>query len=232
MKRQQTDKNELLDQLERYGYPLLRPAASVSAAEVLRKLLTQKDSRLLEGFPVVLVNALREAEPFAWENAKWQPSHEFSKQAEQRLAGMLVLSYLLSKLFGLEAESARVLKLVARCHRGKDLLSKFSEPFLKSESVKLDGFQVSTERLKNTFRLYVVHASQSEESQKKQHVLELELLLSELFTPRQKELLKKRMQNKSMTKTEREYFYRVVKKRLKALASDELHQMARRLLMK
>lgn len=36
-------------------------------------------------------------------------------------------------------------------------------------------------------------------------------------------------QDKSLTKTEREYFYRVVKKRLKALADERVHQMARQL---
>lgn len=34
------------------------------------------------------------------------------------------------------------------------------------------------------------------------------------------------------TKTEREYFYRVVRKRLKALANEELHQFVRSLVLK
>jgi len=77
-----------------------------------------------------------------------------------------------------------------------------------------------------------VLAPQDKEVQKKKHALELELLLSEVFTARQKELLRKRLEGKTFTKTEREYFYRVVKKRLRALANDEVHQMAHVLLSK
>ena len=78
----------------------------------------------------------------------------------------------------------------------------------------------------------MVYAPESKELEKKEHDFQLELLLSQFFTSRQKELLKKRAQNKPMTKTEKEYFYRVVKKRLKALANEELHQMARSLVEK
>jgi len=60
--------------------------------------------------------------------------------------------------------------------------------------------------------------------------MQLELLLSEIFTSRQKILLRKKAEGKPLSKTEREYFSRVVKKRLKALANDELHRFALNLL--
>lgn len=231
MKKQ--NKQELMTHLEQYGYPLMQPALTAPPEKVLKELLNQNDLRLLEGFPVVLANVLRETTDFSWENAKWRPAKEFSKPAEHRLTVMLVLTYLLLRLFGFEKEyGPRVLKMVLRCKQGSDLLPQLTGAFLKSQPVKMGAMDLSTERLKNNFRQYVVHAAQSEGAHKKQRTLELELLLSELFTPRQKELLKKRQQNKLMTKTEREYFYRVVKKRLKALANDELHQMARNLLMR
>ena len=79
--------------------------------------------------------------------------------------------------------------------------------------------------LKTSFRNYVVHqADPGKEFEAQKNALEYELLLSELFTPRQKELLQKRLAGKKMTKTEREYYYRVVKKRLAALADPRLHQ--------
>ena len=72
-------------------------------------------------------------------------------------------------------------------------------------------------------------AGSGKELEEQKNALELELLLSVLFTPRQKELLKKSLAGKPMTKTEREYYSRVVKKRLKAVADARLHQMARSL---
>ena len=76
-------------------------------------------------------------------------------------------------------------------------------PFAKSEPVKVvDDVELSTERVKNNFRNYVVHAPGSVEAQEKKHALELGLLLAELFTPRQKEVLRKRIEGKTLTKTE------------------------------
>jgi len=230
-----TDKNQLMDNLAHYGYALMRPGMTDEPEEVLMQLLQQDDARLLEGFPVVLAHALEEKESLSWENRLWNPNKELSKKMEHRLAVMLALSHLLFELFGMRKYSPRVLKLLARWMGAKEtgkLVKSLTGSFLKSEPVKTDGVELSTERLKNNFRNYVVHAPASEEAQKKKHALELELLLSEVFTPRQKELLNKRLEGKPFTKTEREYFYRVVKKRLRTLASEELHQMARNLLSK
>ena len=225
------DKEELMDGLAEHGYLLMRPKSVRSGEDLLKNLLKQNDARLLEGFPVVFANLLRENEALRWEGKKWKPGDEFSKKAEHRLAVLLTLSYFLLKLFGLEEEYAlRTYKLLLKC-RGKaqDLLNQMEGLFQRSEPVKMDGVELSTGRLKNNFRNYVVLAKESGESAKKRRALEFELLLSELFTARQKELMNKVSQRKPLTKTEKEYFYRVVKKRLKALADERIHQMAREL---
>ena len=225
------DKEELMDELAKRGYVLMRPKSVRAGEDLLKDLLKQDDVRLLEGFPVVFADILRENEALRWEGKKWKPGDEFSQKAEHRLAVLLALSYFLFKLFGLEKEyGLRARKLLLKC-KGKagDLLNQMGDPFQRSESVKMDGVELSTERLKNNFRNYVVLAKESGEAAKKRRALEFELLLSELFTARQKELMNKVSQNKPLTKTEKEYFYRVVKKRLKALADERVHQMARQL---
>lgn len=227
------DKNQLMDNLAHYGYVLMRPRTAKEPEEVLKDLLQQDDVRLLEGFPVVFANALKEKKQLSWEKSKWFPSEKLSKKVECRLAVLLVLAHELFKLFGLNKQyGLRALNLALRCNRASVDPGPLQTLFLNSEPVKLDHLELSTERLKNNFRNYVVQAPESEELQKKQHALELELLLSQVFTPRQKELLHKRLEGRPFTKTEREYFYRVVKKRLRTLASEELHQMARDLLLK
>ena len=47
-----------------------------------------------------------------------------------------------------------------------------------------------------------------------------------LFSPKQKELVLKRLRGEPFTKTEREYYSRVVKKKLKAVASSEIRKVA------
>jgi hypothetical protein len=127
--------------------------------------------------------------------------------------------------------SRRVFKLLTRRMGTKEterLMKPLENHFLKSENLKVDeDVELSMERLKNNFRNYAVYQEENADFQEKRRALELDLLLSELFTARQKELMRKRLEGRPMSKTEKEYYYRVVGKRLKALASEELHQMAR-----
>jgi hypothetical protein len=65
--------------------------------------------------------------------------------------------------------------------------------------------------------------------ERRRRAREFVLLLSKLFTARQKKLLRKKYHNEPMTKTEKEYFCRVLKKQLEALANDEPHRFAQTL---
>lgn len=229
------DRKRLLEGLAQYGYSLLEPVSTYRGEDLLKDLLREDDPRLLEGFPVVLVNLFAEKQALGWEGQKWDPKRHFSGPERARLVSLVVLSYLLLKLFGLDStQVSRLEKLLAKLSSDwKKRLATFEAPFLESRSVPLDSkVSLSTERLKTQFRNYAVQGEGSKEVGKKRRELELELLLSEFFTPRQKELLTRRLRGEPFTKTEREYFYRVVRKRLKALASDELHQFARSAVLK
>ncbi len=58
----------------------------------------------------------------------------------------------------------------------------------------------------------------------------LDRYLDQIFSSKQKELFLKKLNNSSLTKTEREYFSRVVKKKVSALADTELHALSKKLL--
>lgn len=60
--------------------------------------------------------------------------------------------------------------------------------------------------------------------------LDLEIAVSRIFTLRQKELFLKKLRRKKMTKTEKEYFSRVIKKKVQALANEDLHSLAKKIL--
>ena len=60
--------------------------------------------------------------------------------------------------------------------------------------------------------------------------LSLEYALSQVFSPKQKELFMKKLEGLPFTKTEQEYFSRTVKKKVLALANSELHSLSEKIL--
>jgi hypothetical protein len=54
----------------------------------------------------------------------------------------------------------------------------------------------------------------------------LSIYLDRLFSPKQKDLIFKKLNQESLTKTEREYYSRVVRKKLRAIAMSEVRQIA------
>jgi len=55
---------------------------------------------------------------------------------------------------------------------------------------------------------------------------QLDLHLDTLFSPKQKELVLKKDKGEAFTRTEREYYSRTVKKKLEALANQEIREIA------
>ena len=60
----------------------------------------------------------------------------------------------------------------------------------------------------------------------------LDIYLDRLFSPKQKELVLKKRDGNAFTKTEREYYSRVVRKKLEAIASEEVGRIAKNLMLK
>lgn len=225
------DKHTLLEQLAAHGYPLMQPVHRSDPETVLEYLLRQRESRLLEGFPVVFLSALRDKAHLRWELPDWKPEKRLGAAASRRLGRLLAVSDALFRLFGIEQSlQERARHLLLKCRQAEETLRQVETRFLKSGPLAMDGVELSTERLKQTFRTYYVNARAGTANPEQTQALELELLLSELFTPRQKELLRKRAEGATMTPTEKTYFYRTVRKRLKALANEDVHALARRLL--
>lgn len=65
---------------------------------------------------------------------------------------------------------------------------------------------------------------------KTENITPLEQHLDEIFSAKQKELFLKKINGKKLTKTEKEYFSRVVKKKVLAMADSDIHQMSKKLL--
>ena len=99
------------------------------------------------------------------------------------------------------------------------------------ELFPLCGTQFQPARLKGMFELYFAKESEKSQQRKdKSDELSLEYALSQLLSPKQKELFKKKLDGLPLTKTEKEYYSRTVKKKVVALANAELHRQAQKLM--
>ncbi len=230
---------ELEQGLAEWGFSLLQPETRTSPAFVLKKLVETKDHRLQEGFPVVLANWLEKAktnEASKRDLSKFLES-VFSKndpksvllQKWLALSTALFLVYKYSPLKPEEWVKDKKLQ-----DHWSDLAQSLRNTLVHQDKVRLNDDTFSTERLANTFLNYVVSRKELEKTSVQENLQRrseflTEFHLSLLFSPKQKELLKKKLAGLPLTKTEKEYFSRVVRKKLMALANPGVQELVRQL---
>lgn len=221
------DQAFLFSALAQYGYSLLQPDEMADPNELLAKLAKSPDPRLLEGFPVVLANALEKHRGRVSLSAAENMLDDES--ARERFRRLVALSVYLFDVFGLED-----LRPPEYAREGRDaLLAELREAVERNRPLALHPGAVDLERVKKTFLRYYLRAAELQAAETKAGLREefrREFLLSQFFAPRQRDLLQKKLRGEPLTKTEREYYSRVVKKKLFALADPDLHRLAQKAL--
>lgn len=217
----------LLSALSQYGYSLLQPDQMADPNELLANLAKSADARLLEGFPVVFANALeKHRDKVNLASAENRLTDDASRERFRRL---VALSVYLFKVFGLEN-----LRPPEFAREGRDqLLNELRNAVEHNQALALHPGSLDLERVKKTFLNYYMRAAEARSSETKANLREefrREFNLSLFFAPKQRDLLQKKLRGDPLTKTEREYFSRVVKKKLLALADPDLHRLAQKAL--
>jgi hypothetical protein len=218
-------KEDLILALGAHGYPLVIPEKEKDDENqfmrILSELAVSNDPRLIEGFPVLLARWAQKGLEF--DVQEFLSRYERS-QKRRNLEKLLLISSLL-----LDQEDLKKPKGFDKAL--KSLQAKW--PSLRSaEVVTLDkGISLSRKRLLNALRRYTTDfkkfKSVQENKKNREHrMLQRHLHLSTLFSPKQKELILKKLKGKPLTKTEREYYSRVVKKKLDALVNSEVRKIA------
>ena len=214
---------KLEKKLSDLGFPLLEVH---DVNKTLAEVIQSDDARYWEGLPVLLVNANKSGD-FDVKKVETYLTNEVDRRKWRKLLVMaLVLYRTMNKIFAF----AERLK--------KNLSSKESEWFRESwrrmrdaENFKLENKEFNVSRLKTLLNNYMQdEALKAQKHQAKHDDFSLEYGLSQVFSPKQKELFKKKLGGESLTKTEREYFSRAVKKKVLALANPELHRLAQKIL--
>jgi hypothetical protein len=216
----------LYERLSQLGLPLLETSEEFNVNQTLAEVIKSNDTRLLEGFPVLLVNAANDFR-FAYERVL-----EYLDDDKQRKTfhSLLQVSLTLYDLNHLSFSWTKPLREMLSENEKVDL-KRLRKELVSRNSFTLNGLEFHSLRLRNAFELYFEQDAQKSRQQKEKHEeLSLEYALSQVFSPKQKELFKKRLEGLPLTKTEKEYYSRAVKKKVVALANPELHRLAQRLM--
>ena len=214
-------KEELLKNLKLLGYPLFDSGESVDANETLAEVVKSKNPRLWEGFPLLLASSL-EKNCF---NNETVEKHLEKKADKTYFRKLVLLSLALYKY--LKLKHLWVSKLNFLPFLDKKLLKKYFECLNKKEKLTEDVKELSSSRIVTTFtRYFRENPSDLSEYAEMKDEADLKYSLSQVFSKKQKELFFKRLKGEKMTKTEREYYSRSVKKKVLALANPGLHNLA------
>lgn len=208
------------------GFPLLDVEKEEDANLTLADLVKSQNPRLWEGFPVVLANS---AEKGLFDYNKTQG---YLKGSSDKLhLGLLVaLSLALYKTLSLKFSWANTLYRHLN-NKSRKQFESYLKALKNNQDLRVYHNLMSSQRVKTTFNNYFRRTQLTlNDFLSVKDELGLEYALSQLFSPKQKELFLKKLRNEKLTKTEREYFSRVVKKRVLALANPELHRLSQKLL--
>jgi len=219
-------KQELITALGQLGYQLFttekRKVGKKQIYDVLDELANSTDSRLIEAFPVVLANCAHRG--IKLDIRTLLSRHGIRSQKRPRLEKLILASTDLLNQMGLEKPEGVDMVM-------KALRLKYGDLLVDENMALGKGLSVSTERLRNTLRRYATDLERFESAREKRRErqlrsFQLNLHLSTLFPPKQKELVLKKLNGEPLTKTEQEYYSRIVKKKLEALANSEIRKIA------
>ena len=115
------------------------------------------------------------------------------------------------------------------------LKPKYGDLISAGEFQLSNGMIVSFKDLENSLASYLAGHMRPEVNQDQIQLSPsetLDIYLDRLFSPKQKELVLKKRDGNAFTKTEREYYSRVVRKKLEAIASEEVGRIAKNLMLK
>ena len=216
----------LFNQLRLLGLPFLEVEESVNANSVLAEVVKSRNLRLWEGFPVLLANSARKS-MFNYAMVRSELKNSSDKKA---FASLVLASFALYKFMGLKFLWADKL------YKSFSLKEKMAlRDYLKSvksgRDLSIAGRSLSGKRMAAIFNNYFQRAEEELGGLiSVKDEFSFERALSCLFSPKLKELFLKKVRREKLTKTEREYYSRVVKKKVMALANTRLHHLAQKLL--
>lgn len=216
----------LMNRMARLGYPMVEPTQALDVNQVLADVVKSQQIRYWEGFPILLANA---AESFLFAPEKVEQLLE-TETLRSQFRRLMILSGAIFSQYHLSFAWWRNFKKNLS-NEDKNLLKTWCHALAHDAKLRWNDTEFDPQRLKKLFELYFESKAENNERKKQKYEeFSLEFALSKIFSPKQKELFKKKLDGLPLDKTEQEYYSRVVKKKVVALANIQLHSLARKLL--
>ncbi len=217
------ESENLSQRVKALGFPLLETGQALDVAATLADVVKSRDVRLWEGFPVMLATALEKGFSDLDEVRRLLESAD-DKEALSRLVAVACGLY---AFVGTDVPGLK--KVEEWGHYSAEDFQKALQALKRNTALKLGGRELDAQRFKKAFQRYFSEWESVTDFVAKKELLDLEYALNQVFPPKQKQLFLKRLKGGKMTKTEREYYSRVVRKKVLALANPELHRLAQQL---
>ena len=193
---------------------------------ILDALASSDDTEVVARFPAVLAICARRGLALNFQalfSRYWETSPK-----RQNLEKLLFISAAIFERQGLRAPK-NLDKIAA------SLKPKYGDLLPGGEFQLSSGMCISINDLQETLEMYISSQPKAPASLGKKSPSKadsLDVYLDRIFSPKQKELVFKKRDGISFTKTEREYYSRTVRKKLEAIASENLVELARNLVYK
>jgi hypothetical protein len=218
--------NNLLENLGRLGFPLMEVRPDLDVNQTLAEVVTGNDMRVWEGFPVLLVNGAEEYS-FDYDQVMGLLGTEKDRN---NFHNLVLVSLALYRHYQLSFVWTNQLK-TRLTENDLKLVGEYCTSLARNQSFGVGETLFDPSRLKTMFnRYFEQNTEKAKQLREKHEVYSLEFALSRLFSPKQKELFKKKLAGEVLTKTEKEYYSRTVRKKVAALANPELHRLAQKLM--
>lgn len=211
---------KLTDSMNKYGYTLINSENVEENKQLLEDIAKSDEYRILEGFPVVLYNMI---------NAGGISCKDIDSPSEE-LSELIHIAFACFQTEGKAYMFSRF-KRGGECFVNEEKIKKLTSQLQNNEMLRINKLEISSERIINTFRLYI---NEKESRQIIEHLdsrdeMELHQALNQLFPRKQKAIMLKKFKGEKLNKTEKEYYSRVIKRKLKALLNKDLRRIAEKI---
>ena len=165
---------KLLSSLSRLGFPMFEPVEQLDVNETLVEVVKSDDTRLWEGFPVLLANAA-ETYQFAPDLVEQHLGSQVQKDHFRRL---MLFSGALFSLYHLSFTWWNKLKK-SFSEQEKDLVREWKKDLSQGRAVQWNGTILDSERVKGLFELYFEKKAETDKRRQEKHAeFSLEYALS------------------------------------------------------
>lgn len=218
----------LSQDLEAYGYPLLK--TKKSPEELILETIKSGQPRLIYALPIIIKNN----SPRELDLTKLENHLQKEKIDKEIIRKLLYLSFLTYQLQNIQPTWRKKLKSHLKNFIRKKEFIQLKENFLRSALIEIKKgkfhLHIDPASFKDNFGNYLLLEKANQRKKLSEKIgLSLELKthyhLSQLFSPKQKEIILKKLKKESLSKTEREYFSRCIKPKLKAILNPEIQKI-------